>query len=177
MAQRLDPDGDITTTNWATTPLWNKLNDGAAADDAGFITNNAGNGSRTDTAEVSLTNPGSTPANSNTTVTIRGALNTAGTLSTSISARLMQGATEKGVLLNLEASWPDATFVTVTFNTTTAITDFNDLRVKIIAVTPVGETIDQYNISWVKVDVSDAATSIPNRGYFKYQTIKRAAYY
>ena len=153
MAQRLDPDGDITTTNWETAPLWSKLNDGATPNDGSPINNTAGVDARTDTCEVSLTNPPTTPGNSNTTVSVRGALLAAGTLSTQVAARLMQGAAQIGIASGIQTNWPDSTFVTVTFNTTNAISDFNDLRVRISAVTANGETIDQYYISWIKVDV------------------------
>lgn len=158
MSQRLDPDGDITTTNWATAPLWSKIDDGASTNDADFITMAAGTGARTDTAEVSLTNPASTPGDSNTTVTVRGnRLDTNGDVTT-IKCGLYQGATLKGELTGLEAIWLDATISTQTFATSTAITDFNDLRVRITASTPGGEDVDRYDIYWVKVDVSDAAS-------------------
>lgn len=152
--QRLDPDGDITTTNWSVAPLWSKINGGATPVDSNFITNDSGGTPITSTAEVSLTNPPSTPGNSNTTVTVRGRLHTAGTLTTSVVGRLMQGGSQIGISPDLSINCPDATWVNVTFNTTNTISDFTDLRVRITASTPFGETVDQYDISWIKVDVS-----------------------
>jgi hypothetical protein len=152
MSQRLDPDSDVTTTGWGTTPLWSKIDDGASANDADFITSN---GTDPSTAETTLTNPASTPADSNTTVTLRAMVSLVDTESTALVASLYQGASLIGSHTYNYGDISVVSLTTYTFTTTNTISDFTDLRVRLVA----SGGSDQYKVSWVKVDVSDAAAA------------------
>lgn len=147
MSQRLDPDADVSTGTWTTTPLWSKVDDGASPNDTDFIQTNAS----LQTCEVSLTNPSSIPGSGTTTITVRARYT--GLLDTlEMTAYLIQGTTEMGSLIIA----PDSAFSNFTFNATSTITDFNDLRVRLTTADGNNTNIQ---VSWIKVDVPDIESS------------------
>ena len=143
MSQRLDPNSDVSIGLWTTAPLWSKVDDGASPSDGDFIQAVT----ELTVCELTLTNPSSTPGSCISTVTIRakytGLLDTA-----ELNGYLIQGITVvgSGVIS------PSSTFSNFTFNSTSTITDFNDLSVRLELVEFNNTNIQ---VSWIKVDVPD----------------------
>ena len=146
MAQRLDPDGDISTGSWVATPLWSKLDDGASANDGDEITSSAPD----DVFEISLSNPAVTPGAGTTTVTVRAKVLVQGG-DESFEIILYEGVTIRGSTIVV----PTTSYADYTFNGS-SITDFNNLS---ITVTLAGEVVSTTYISWIKVDVPDGGTT------------------
>lgn len=143
------PDGDISTSTWTTTPLWEKLDETTSDGATTQIT--TGNNPTNQAFEVSLSNV-SDPSSSTGHV-VRYAINS-NKNTCSGSAALIQGTTT--IASKTITSWP-TTYTTDSFTLTSgqadSITDYTDLRVRLTASCTAGGNT---KASWIELEVPSA---------------------
>jgi hypothetical protein len=153
MAQYIYPDGDVTTDSWTTTPLFEKIDEGATPDDGDYIQGPASVGG---TSEVSLANPASAPTGSTATVRIRVAVNKTNKSGTMI-VRLREGTTQRGASATLDAQVDFAaasTFYDFNFSAT-SIGNYDNLNIQFDQVTATGGNF--FMVSWAECETPDGA--------------------
>jgi hypothetical protein len=153
MAQYIYPDGDVTTDSWTTTPLFEKIDEGATPADGDYIQGPASVGG---TSEVSLANPASAPTGSTATVRIRVAVNKTNKSGTMI-VRLREGTTQRGASATLDAQVDFAaasTFYDFNFSAT-SIGNYDNLNIQFDQVTATGGNF--FMVSWAECETPDGA--------------------
>ena len=153
MSQRIDPDSDVSTGGFTTTPLWSKIDDGASTNDADFVTSaSLGAIDDTDTFEVGLSNPASTPGSGTNTVTFRA--KKTGTAACDLTVTCMEGATNRGELTQTLTT----TITTYTFNPT-SIGNYSNLTLLFTVIRTGAGTANTGIVYWAKMDIPDASAA------------------
>lgn len=155
MTQYARPSSDISTSNWTTTPLYQKI-DEASYDDGDYIQSTGGSG--TYTCEVKLSSVTDPQTGDSHVVKWRGIK--AGPGSNTVQTRLYiyQGTT----LIATSGQYSEGTSFaehsyTLTSGEANNITDYTDIRFRIEAV--ISGSGNQYaRVSWAELGVPDAGT-------------------
>jgi hypothetical protein len=156
MAQFGRPTSTVTTGSWAATggpaSLWDCLNESSFSD-SDYIRSSGASASACEVAISSLTAP-----TDKTNHIIRIRMRAAGSGGAeNLQVALYQGATliaQSGNLSNRSASFAERTF-TLTSTQAGNITDYSNLRIRLIPSHANGETID---VSWAEFETPDAST-------------------
>lgn len=155
MAQRIDPDSDISTGLWTVTPLYQKIDDGASANDADEIVSvELAAIDLTDAFEVGLSNPAATPGTGDTVVTVRAKRFGSGA---EMDFELFEGVDSRGtqVVTNIAT-----TYTNYTLTVASGIVNFNNLSVLVTVIkTAIPANGDNVKVSWIKCDVPDATAA------------------
>ncbi|MFC1624771.1 hypothetical protein ACFL15_00095 [Patescibacteria group bacterium] len=146
------PDGDITTTNWTTTPLWSKIEE-TPYSDTDYISATA---NLISTAEVSLGNVTDPVSGSGHTVRFRARVNKTSKAG-QMYVYLLQGGTTITSQVYDETIGTSFTPLTITLSSAAAdsITDYSDLRIRFYQ-TDITTGGNAYHVSWAELEVPDA---------------------
>jgi len=149
------PDSDVSTGNWTTTPLNEKI-DEETPSDVDYIQSEDTPAS--DTCEVGLSDVTDPVASDNHHVRVRYQAPESGgggPASIDFTIKLMENGTERGSWL--EQPNPPSTWLTVTKTLTTgeadAINNYANLRLRFIANQTGGARVSRIEISWAELEV------------------------
>ncbi len=173
MAQYARPTADISTGSWTTTPLWDKI-DEVSADDATTQAQSSNRPSN-DTFEVRLSPVTDPLTGSGHIVRIR----MYGTSGHTWSAYLYKGTTLVKTLVSgaaVPSSYTTYSY-TLTAQEADSITDYTDLRVRIVAN---GSAAGREYVTWAEMEVPDvveqhSGSASINGGGSVLGTIRKAA--
>ncbi len=174
-AQYARPDGDITTTNWSTTPLYSKISE-ATYSDVDYIT--AASGS-TATAEVSLSNISDPLASTGHIVRWRMKANRTNK-ACQLTVYLLQGTSTIASQVYTQSIGTSFNTYTITLTSGEAdsITDYTDLRFRFYQSAC---TQNYFQVSWaefetpdvnvpptINIDQPDGVEDYTDEGYYYY---------
>lgn len=150
MAQFARPDADLSVGAWGAAPLWSKLDDNSDAD---FIA--APDGTDNVTCDLGLTDIVDPRSSSGHVLRWRRRVDAGSQVQ--LVVELRQGAA--AIVTRTEAGLSNTAFATSSYTLSAAeadaITDYTDLRVRLIASDFGALNLDHAEVAWVELEVPD----------------------
>lgn len=148
------PDADISTGGWTTTPLYQKL-DETPADDADFVTSPTGTAPQFEVGLSDVVDPNSSTGH---VIKFRAKAPGGGGGAEQANAKLFQGTNliAQTEFRNLDRNQFMTFTQTLTATEANAITDYNNLSIRIETSKANSETIQ---VSWIEFEVPPSSTS------------------